>query len=78
MLFRSPYSDVSIPSQPLTDFVLGPTGKWADKPALIDGPSGRTLTFGELGGAIRRAAKGFADKGIKKGEVLAICSPNLP
>ena len=78
MLFRSPHADVSIPSQPLTDFVLEPTAKWADKPALIDGPSGRTLTFGTLSGAIQKAAKGFSDNGMKKGEVLAIYSPNLP
>ncbi len=78
MLFRSPQSDVSIPSQTLTDFVLEPAGKWADKPALIDGPSGRTLTFGALGAAIQKAAKGLSDKGMKKGEVLAIYSPNLP
>ena len=78
MLFRSPHTDVSIPSQPLTDFVLEPTAKWADKPALIDGPSGRTLTFGALGGAIQKAAKGLSDKRMKKGEVLAIYSPNLP
>jgi len=78
MLFRSPHPDPSIPSQPLTEFVLEPAAKWADKPALIDGPSGRILTFKGLGGAIRKAAKGLSDKGMKKGEVLAIYSPNLP
>ena len=78
MLFRSPHPDPSTPSQPLTEFVLEPTAKWADKPALIDGPSGRILTFKALGGAIQKAAKGLADKGMKKGEVLAIYSPNLP
>src|SRR2546425_9756623 len=78
MLFRGPYPDVAIPELPLTPFVLDLAGKLADKPALIDGPTGRTLTYGQLAGAIRSAAAGLSRRGFRKGDVLALYSPNLP
>ena len=49
-----------------------------DKPALIDGPSGRTITYGQLADSVRRAAAGLAQRGFRKGDVFAIYSPNLP
>ncbi|MBA3806664.1 MAG: hypothetical protein H0X14_13250, partial [Acidobacteria bacterium] len=48
MIFRSPHKDISIPDVALTKLVLGGADKWASKPALIDGPTGRTLTYGEM------------------------------
>jgi acyl-CoA synthetase (AMP-forming)/AMP-acid ligase II len=45
---------------------------------LIDGPSGRTLTLGQVAGGARRVATGFARRGLGKGDVVAIYSPNLP
>ena len=42
MIFRSPYPDIAIPDLPLTPFVLQHAGRLADKPALIDGSTGRT------------------------------------
>ena len=48
MVFRSPFPDVSLPDVALTDFVLGNVAARADRPALVDGTTGRTLTFGEL------------------------------
>jgi acyl-CoA synthetase (AMP-forming)/AMP-acid ligase II len=78
MIFRSPYPDQTIPNVPLTTFVLQKAPERAQKPALIDGPSGRTLTYGQLAGAIRLAAAGLAQRGFQRGDVLAIYSPNLP
>ncbi len=79
MLFKSPYPDVAIPDDMmLTRFVLHRAQELADKPALIDGPTGRTLTYRQLAGAIRLAAAGLAQRGFKKGDVFAIYSPNLP
>ena len=48
MIFRSPYPDVEIPELPLTAVALRHAERLADKPALIDGPSGRALTYGQL------------------------------
>ena len=43
--------DVAIPDLAITDYVLRPAARLADKPALIDGPSGRTLPYGQLAGS---------------------------
>ena len=78
MIHYSPLPDVVIPDVRLTDFVLqGALGR-ADKPALIDGPSGRVLTYGQLEDGIRRLAGGLVARGFGKGDVLALMAPNIP
>ena len=78
MIYRSPYPDVEIPDMPLQDFLFEHAAKYTDKAALIDGPTGREVTYGELVGAVRRTAAGLAARGFGKGDVLAIYSPNVP
>ena len=78
MIFRSPYPDVDIPIIPLTPFVLQHAERLADKPAIIDGPTGRTLTYGQIQKLVRLVAAGLSQRGFKKGDVLAIYSPNIP
>jgi acyl-CoA synthetase (AMP-forming)/AMP-acid ligase II len=78
MIVKSTSPDVAIPNVTVTDFVLRQATRLADKPALVDGPSGRTLTYGALADGIRRAATALARRGFKKGDVFAIYSPNLP
>src|SRR5262245_18690659 len=74
----SPHPDVTIPDLALHEFVLADAVGRADQAALIDGPSGRTLTYGQLAGGVRRVAAGLAARGLAKGDVFAIFSPNLP
>ncbi len=52
MIYRSPFPDVELPDLPLTTYVLAGAGH-GDKPALIDGASGRVLTYAGLASAIR-------------------------
>ncbi|HKZ02120.1 MAG TPA: 4-coumarate--CoA ligase family protein [Pyrinomonadaceae bacterium] len=78
MIFKGPFPQVQIPEMPLTDFVLQRARGLADKPALIDGPSGRVLTYAQLVQQIRQVAAGLSRRGLKKGDVLAILSPNVP
>ncbi len=78
MIYRSPYGEVSIPEVPLHAFVMQRAKEMGDKPALIDGPSGRTLTYLQLAGGIQRLAAALAERGLQKGDVVAIFSPNLP
>ncbi|MDQ2938871.1 MAG: AMP-binding protein, partial [Acidobacteriota bacterium] len=78
MIFTSPHPAVTIPEIPLTDYVLRRAQELGNKPALIDGPTGRTYTYNQLADYIRRLAAGFASHGVTKGDVLAIYSPNLP
>ena len=78
MVYSSPHSDVDIPDRSLPDFVLGAFEGRDAQPALIDGPSGRTLTYGDLGDRVTACAGGLARRGFEAGEVFAIYSPNLP
>jgi acyl-CoA synthetase (AMP-forming)/AMP-acid ligase II len=78
MIFRAPEPDRTIPDVALTPFILEHARDRGDKPAFIDGPSGRTLTYAGLAAAVRRTAAGLAAKGFRKDDVLAIYSPNLP
>jgi acyl-CoA synthetase (AMP-forming)/AMP-acid ligase II len=78
MVIRSPFPDVEIPESSFTDFVLARAGERGDKAALIDGPSGRTITYAELVDSVRRVAAGLAARGFRKGDVFAHYAPNLP
>ncbi len=78
MIFTSPLPDVEIPDSPITEYVFRNAGAYPDRPALIDGASGRTLTYAELQDAIRRFAGGLAARGFGKGDTLALMAPNLP
>ncbi len=78
MIYRSPYPDVDIPNVSLQDHLFEHAAKFANKPALIDGPTGRTITYGQLVGAVRATAAGLAARGFGKGDVVAIYSPNVP
>jgi len=78
MIIKGPYQDVSIPETALTPFVLHRAQELGDKPALIDGPTGRKVSFTELADAIAIAAYNLAQRGFKKGDVFGILSPNCP
>jgi acyl-CoA synthetase (AMP-forming)/AMP-acid ligase II len=78
MIFRAPEPAVTIPEVPLTPYLLRRAAERGDKPAFIDGPSGRTLTFRAWAEAVRRTAAGLATHGFAKGDVFAIYSPNIP
>jgi PAS domain S-box-containing protein len=76
MVHRSPLPAIDVPSQPLPAFLHDCVGDVLQKPALIDGITGRRLTYGELWSAARRTAAGLARRGLRKGDVVAIWSPN--
>ena len=78
MIIKSVSPHVTIPDLPVGDYVLRHADRLRDKPAIIDGPTGRTLTYGQLAESIRRVATGLARRGFVKGDVFAIYSPNLP
>jgi acyl-CoA synthetase (AMP-forming)/AMP-acid ligase II len=77
-IHRSPHPDVEIPDADVTAFVFERADRRADRRALIDGPSGRELTYGELTRSIRRLAAGLAARGFTHGDVLGVYLPNLP
>ncbi|MFN2492735.1 MAG: 4-coumarate--CoA ligase family protein [Pyrinomonadaceae bacterium] len=78
MIFRGPFPEISIPETSITSFVLQNAQAHGDKPALIDGPTGRTVTYSDLVDSITRVAASLAQRGFKKGDVFGIVSPNVP
>ncbi len=76
--FFSPLPDVELPKSAITPIVFRHSENLADKPAIIDGLSGRSYTYGELQRATDRVAGGLDARGFRPGEVLAILAPNLP
>ena len=77
-VFTSRYDDVDIPDVGIHQVILEACEQYGDRMAIIDGPTGRSMTFAQLGDAIRRFAGGLTAKGFSKGDVLAIVSPNIP
>src|SRR5207245_5621144 len=78
MIFRSPYPDITVPDVPLQHLVLQRATGLGDKPALIDGPSGRTLTYGQLARGVERVAAALGARGFGTGDVLGLFMPNCP
>jgi len=78
MIVRGPYPEITIPEVPLTPFVFERAERRGEKPALIDGPTGRSVSYRELAESVRRIASGLWKRGFRKGDVLALYSPNLP
>jgi acyl-CoA synthetase (AMP-forming)/AMP-acid ligase II len=75
-MFRSQYADVPPVELPIHEAVLGRAAEFGQLPALIDGTDGTTLTYEQLDRFHRRIAAAFAEAGVRKGDVLALHSPN--
>jgi acyl-CoA synthetase (AMP-forming)/AMP-acid ligase II len=76
VVFASPYPDVEIPDLPVPEYVLAGGADRPDAPALIDGLSGETITHGELAFYVDRFAAALHARGLRKGDVVAVFSPN--
>ncbi|WP_030419430.1 4-coumarate--CoA ligase family protein [Streptomyces sp. NRRL F-5065] len=75
-MFRSEYADVPPVDLPLHEAVLGGAARFGDTPALIDGTDGTALTYAQVDRLHRRTAAALAGAGVRKGDVLALHSPN--
>ncbi|MFJ5153211.1 4-coumarate--CoA ligase family protein [Streptomyces sp. NPDC088353] len=75
-MFRSEYADVPAVELPIHEAVLGRAARFGGAPALIDGTDGTTLTYDQVDRFHRRVAAAFAEAGVRKGDVLALHSPN--
>ena len=59
-MFRSEYADVPAVEEPIHEAVLGRAAGRGDRPALVDGVDGTTLTYGQLDHFHRRMAAALA------------------
>ena len=60
MIYRSPHPDVAIPDIAVAGFVLRNVLRLADKAAMIDAASGRTLSYRQIGEQVQMVAAGLA------------------
>jgi len=78
MIFESSRPTITVPESTLSEYLLGSLDGREDKPAFIEGPTGRIVTYGQLRDQAEAAAKGLSGRGLKRGGVVAISSPNVP
>ncbi len=78
MAIASPYPDVEIPDVSLHEFLFSDLGERADQVAFIDGTSGAEMTYRELAGMVDKVAAALAERGIGKGDEVAMLVPNTP
>jgi acyl-CoA synthetase (AMP-forming)/AMP-acid ligase II len=78
MAYRSPYPDITVPNLNLSEQVFLNAASKPDAIAMADGITGRTITYGALFDQIRRTAAGLSARGITKGDVVSLWSPNVP
>jgi acyl-CoA synthetase (AMP-forming)/AMP-acid ligase II len=66
------------PDVDVAAFTLRQARVLGDKPAVIDGVSGRALTYGELERSVRSLAAGLVAAGFAKGDTVCVSLPNVP
>ncbi|MFI7060043.1 AMP-binding protein [Kribbella sp. NPDC050124] len=76
MIITSEFPPVEILDVPIHDAVLGTAREYGDRPALVDGVTGKEISYAQLDGMSRRVAAGFAELGIRHGDTIALYSPN--
>ena len=76
ILFRSPSPSIELPSTTLHEHLRSHARRFGDAPALIDGNSGQTVSYADLDRQIGSVAAGLATRGLRKGDVVAVMSPN--
>ncbi|EDY47954.1 4-coumarate-CoA ligase, partial [Streptomyces clavuligerus] len=75
-VFRSRYPDIEPVSEPLHEAVLGRAAGYGSEPALVDGLTGAVVSYARLDRDHRRIAAALAAAGVRKGDVVALHSPN--
>jgi acyl-CoA synthetase (AMP-forming)/AMP-acid ligase II len=76
MIYSSPYPAISVPAKSITELVFA--GLATDGPVLMDGVSGESMTGAALKQAVMGFAGGLAQRGIGRGDVVALMSGNSP
>ena len=72
----SKYTLPPVPDISLTELLFSRVKAFGDAPALIDGPSGRTIRFNEIEPMVRACAAGLSARGLGQGDVIGLLSPN--
>ena len=77
-IIESRFPPVALTGLTITERVFQGLVDRPDAPVMVDGPTGRSLTAGQIMDGIRRLAGGLAARGFGAGQVVAILAPNMP
>lgn len=75
--YTSPFGDIALRDTTITERLFEGLGD-PQRIAMIDGPTGRAWSAGEIADGIKRIAGGLAARGIGPGRCVAIMMPNMP
>ncbi|KAL0390071.1 UNVERIFIED_CONTAM: 4-coumarate--CoA ligase-like 7 [Sesamum calycinum] len=78
-VYRSLRPPLFLPKDPnlsMVSFLFRNASSFADKPALIDSHTGKTLTFAQFKSMVSRVSHGLLQLGLKKNDVVLIYAPN--
>jgi acyl-CoA synthetase (AMP-forming)/AMP-acid ligase II len=76
---RSTFPDIEIPNQNIYDFLFGSLTKDdLAAPALIDGTSGATTSYGQMVAQINAVAGALAARGVTTDTTIGLLCPNAP
>src|SRR3954453_8064626 len=75
-IHTSEFPPVETPSTAIHQTVLAGAAVRGDHPALVDGVTGQTISYAQLAQMVDRMAAGFAEIGVRPGDVVALHSPN--
>ncbi|BAU81461.1 AMP-dependent synthetase and ligase [Streptomyces laurentii] len=79
MILRSPLPDVVLPDVTVYELLFDALDDGdRERVALVDGITGRTLTYGELAESVDRFAGALAARGLRPGDAVALNAPNSP
>jgi acyl-CoA synthetase (AMP-forming)/AMP-acid ligase II len=78
VIHTGPEPAIEVSRTDVSSFVLSGVSERGEQDALIDGPSGRAISYRGLAEQVGALAAGLAGRGIGKGDVVGIYMPNLP
>ncbi|XP_030510279.1 4-coumarate--CoA ligase CCL1 [Cannabis sativa] len=78
-IFRSKLPDIYIPNHlPLHSYCFENISQFKDRPCLINGATGETITYADVDLTSRKVAAGLDKIGIKQGDVIMLLLQNSP
>lgn len=77
-VFVSPYGEYSFPDMFTHDYVWRNLHEYANRTALVCSVTGRKYTYSQARDAANYIARSLLNLGLRKGDVVALISPNYP
>lgn len=77
-VYQSPFADVAIADQSITERVFAGLKDRPDEVVLTDGPTGRSITAGAFMDQVMRMAGGLTAAGLGQDHTIALMAPNIP